>query len=191
MSFIVALGTIHFPVAQFRCIDAEATVACVFTLVALALAFIGTVRALSFAVAHLLNRDALTQFLARERIVTARAVTVRFVAAITALLRDREALAQWRVGASEFAVTVKVAFGLIAIALVRTIFAVAGTIDHAIAEPSFGNAAFVCALEFSAWGRVVTIEFIGTIPTEGKAVATGRWLDALTVGTNEIVLVTF
>ena len=166
VSFIVTLGTIHFSVAQFRCIDAEATVACVFTLVAFAFAFIGTVRALSFAIAHFMNRNALTQCLARERIVTARAVTVRLIAAITAvivtvaLLRDREALAQWHVLASEFAAAVNVAHGVVAIAFVRTVFTVAGTIDHTVAEPSFGNAAFVGALEFGARGRVVAIEFI-------------------------------
>lgn len=171
MSFIVALGTIHFSVAQFRCIDAEATVARVFTLAAFAVAFIGTVRALSFAIAHLMNRDALTQCLARERIVTARAVTVCFIAAIAAvivtiaLLRDREAGAQRHVRASEFAAAVNVAHGVIAVAFVRTVFAVAGTIDHTIAEPSFGDTSFVGALEFSARGRVVAIELIRTIPT--------------------------
>lgn len=172
MSFIVALGTIHFSVAQFRCIDAQATVARVFTLVALALEFIGTVRALSFAIAHLLNRNALTQCLARERVVTARAVTVRFIAAIAtvivtiALMRDREALAQWHVLASKFAATFNVTRGLIAIAFVRTVFTVAGTIDRTIAHPSFGNATFVGTLEFGAWSCEVAIEFIGTVSTE-------------------------
>ena len=120
MSFIVALETIPFPVAQFRCVDTKA-------IVAFAVAFISTVRALSFAIAHLLNRNALTQFLAREQIVTARAATVRLIAAITAvivtiaLLRDEEALARWHVRTSEFAATLNVAFGLIAITFVRAV----------------------------------------------------------------------
>jgi hypothetical protein len=57
-----------------------------------------------------------------------------------ALLRDGETLAQWHVGTSEFAATVKVAFGVIAIAFIRTVFTVVGAIDHTVAEPSFGYA---------------------------------------------------